>query len=388
MNMIVTPVNDPPDINIQIPDPYIVNEDFDPVTLDLDDYYEDIDGDDLSYTIQYNENNVQIELTGSIAIISSVENWNGSTNIIITVDDGQARATITDNFTLQVNPVNDEPWLELPAEVSFNEDGSLTFDVNEYAYDVEGDDLSCTISGNTEINAQIFGMTIFFTATADWFGSEIVDITVTDNQARETYRDEMTVTVLAVNDSPEIISFVPLEAEFDTLQYSTVDFMVEVEDIDSTPDYEWRVSGETVGDNQPELSWEFEESGTFTVRVIITDGDFVLRVTWLVYVEETNNEPDDIIPAATAILGNYPNPFNPETKIRFAVHTEGKIKIEVYNSRGQLVKNLVNETYPAGIHTTTWQGRDDKGNNQPSGIYYFRLISTDKNDVQKALLLK
>ncbi|MDP8221509.1 MAG: tandem-95 repeat protein [Candidatus Stygibacter frigidus] len=381
-------VNDPPYINVQIPDPYIVDEDFESITLDLDNYYADVDGDDLSYEVDFDETNIQIDLTGSIVTISPIANWFGETTISLTISDDQGRAQIEDSFLLIVNSVNDTPTLDLPDEVSFNEDGSLAFDISEYAYDVEGDELICTISGNTNIIANIFGMTIIFTATPNWNGSEIVSIMVNDLQAREIFREEMTVTVNPVNDPPVIISFTPVETEIDTLQHSTVDFHVEVTDIDSEPVYSWRVNNQPVVGDLPDFSYLFDEDGTFVVRCIITDGNYSYNVTWIVHVEETDNNGEEIIPSVTAITGNYPNPFNPETTIEFTVSSDQHISIDVYNSRGQHVKTLVKKVYQTGIYKVNWDGKDDRSRLQPSGIYYFRMISDSGNDINKALLLK
>jgi len=388
MDIVVTPVNDPPFINVQIPDPYTVDEDFEDVTLNLDDYYQDVDGDYLSYEIDFNENNIQIDLTGSIATISSIPNWFGETTINITVSDNQDRDEINDSFLLIVNPVNDTPTLDLPDEVIFNEDGSLAFDVSEYAYDVEGDELMCTISGNTDIIANIFGMTIIFTATPDWNGSEIVSIFVDDGQGREIFRENMAVTVNPVNDPPVIVSFEPVETEIDTLQHSTVDFYVEVTDIDSEPSYSWRVNTQPAGGDLSDFSYLFDVDGTFTVRCIITDEDYSYNVTWIVHVEESDNNGVEIIPVVTAIIGNYPNPFNPETSLEFAVSSAQNIRIDVYNSRGQHVKTLVDREYLTGMHKVIWDGKDRRNQSQPSGIYYFRMISESGSDVSKALLLK
>ncbi|MCF7912223.1 MAG: tandem-95 repeat protein [Candidatus Cloacimonetes bacterium] len=388
MNIIVTPVNDPPYIEVQIPDPYTVEEDFDPVVLDLNDYYNDVDGDILSYEVDYNETDIQIDLTGSIATISPVANWFGETTITLTVSDNQGRAQIVDSFMLIVTSVNDLPELNLPAEVSFNEDGSLAFDVSEYAFDVEGDELICTITGNTEINAQIFGMTILFSATENWNGSEIVSIFVDDAIAREIYRQDMIVTVNPVNDPPEIVSFEPAETELEILQHSSIDFHLEVTDIDSDPVFAWTVNSQTAGDDLPDLSYSFEQHGTFTVRCHLTDGSYSYNVVWTVYVEESENDGTEILPAVTEIIGNYPNPFNPVTTLEFAVRADQQIRIDVYNSRGQFIRNLVNAEFQKGIHKVIWDGRDEKNNYQPSGIYYFRMISAEGRDISKALLLK
>jgi large repetitive protein len=386
MDIIVIPVNDPPHIVVQIPDPFIVDEDFDPVTINLDDYYDDVDGDALSYDVDFVPAHVLIELNGSLATISPVENWFGETEISITVSDGQARAQISDTFTLLVNPVNDLPEINLPDEIFFNEDGTLIFDASLYCYDIEGHPLTISLSGNTEITAEITGLTIIFSATPDWFGSETITITVDDQQGRPA--DDMIVTVLPVNDPPVLIAFEPVETEFDTLQYSTVHFQVEVTDIDSELDYLWRINGVTLDENSALLQYQFNDHGTFTIRSIVSDEDYSISTVWTVFVEETENDEPQITPAVTELLGNYPNPFNPITNLNFSVSKEQNIRIDVYNLKGQMVRNLTNCRYPLGMHSITWDSKDNYGKPQPSGIYYFRLISLDKTDTSKALLLK
>jgi bacillolysin/thermolysin len=67
---------------------------------------------------------------------------------------------------------------------------------------------------------------------------------------------------------------------------------------------------------------------------------------------------------------NYPNPFNPETDIYFQVPSSGKVTVQVFDRNGRMVKELVNENLGAGQHQRHWDGRDERGNELPSGIYY------------------
>ena len=85
---------------------------------------------------------------------------------------------------------------------------------------------------------------------------------------------------------------------------------------------------------------------------------------------------------------NYPNPFNPETKIVFILPEEGNVKLEIYNIKGQKVKTLVNELLLAGEHSAIWDGRDSNGNRVSSGIYLYQLQTGSEEQVRKMLLLK
>jgi flagellar hook assembly protein FlgD len=88
------------------------------------------------------------------------------------------------------------------------------------------------------------------------------------------------------------------------------------------------------------------------------------------------------------LQGNYPNPFNPETVIRFATKDPGNVKITVYNIKGQVVKTLTNQNYPSGNHQLIWNGKDDKGRSVSSGIYMYRMETPSYSKTMKMMLMK
>ncbi|MGH7598845.1 MAG: T9SS type A sorting domain-containing protein, partial [bacterium] len=69
----------------------------------------------------------------------------------------------------------------------------------------------------------------------------------------------------------------------------------------------------------------------------------------------------------------YPNPFNPNTSFRFKVHTNGPVKLQIFNLNGQLVKTLVDGELPQGVHQKRWNGRSQNGYTAASGVYWYRL---------------
>jgi hypothetical protein len=104
---------------------------------------------------------------------------------------------------------------------------------------------------------------------------------------------------------------------------------------------------------------------------------------------EVDNDPNDIPQLVENYLSNYPNPFNPSTTINFSLPQTGFVKISVYNSKGRRVRLLVNDYYAAGKHTAQWKGRDDKGNELASGVYFYRLqVDGKTRATRKCLLLK
>ena len=100
----------------------------------------------------------------------------------------------------------------------------------------------------------------------------------------------------------------------------------------------------------------------------------------------TGNE-EYVLPVSQALtLSNYPNPFNPETTISFNNPQSGKVNLSIYNIKGQLVKTLLDDETSAGPHSLVWNGKDERGKNVASGIY-FTKIKTDKSVQTKKMLL-
>jgi Ca-activated chloride channel homolog len=92
--------------------------------------------------------------------------------------------------------------------------------------------------------------------------------------------------------------------------------------------------------------------------------------------EGVSNEEDSLVPdisSAYTLKGNFPNPFNPSTTIRFSVNKDVSklVKVRVYNLRGQLVKTLALNVDGKGDYEIIWDGRDMHGKQQPSAIYFY-----------------
>ncbi len=105
---------------------------------------------------------------------------------------------------------------------------------------------------------------------------------------------------------------------------------------------------------------------------------------------EYDGEPSGNNPVAIAEkqLSNYPNPFNPSTTISFGIPVQQQISLKIYNSRGQLVKSLVNKQLNPGNYKIPWNGTNDNAEYISAGIY-FSVLKTDKGQqTSKMLLLK
>lgn len=93
-------------------------------------------------------------------------------------------------------------------------------------------------------------------------------------------------------------------------------------------------------------------------------------------------------PTVFSLAQNYPNPFNPKTMIRFALPKDSWVKLDVYNILGQKVKTLVDEKLAAGVKEVEWDGKDSKGLEVASGIYFYRIKADNFSDVKKMVMLK
>jgi hypothetical protein len=95
-----------------------------------------------------------------------------------------------------------------------------------------------------------------------------------------------------------------------------------------------------------------------------------------------------VVPKDYELSQNFPNPFNPETSIRFGVPAPGHVDLVVINALGQRVRQVVNSDYGAGWYTAVWDGRNESGEQVASGVYFYRLTAGDYSSSRKMLLLK
>ena len=88
------------------------------------------------------------------------------------------------------------------------------------------------------------------------------------------------------------------------------------------------------------------------------------------------------------LKGNYPNPFNPETTIRFSTAAKGPVAIDIYNIKGQLVRKLLNTTLEAGNHNIVFDGKDENGKFIASGMYFYKMQTGKFSSIRKMILMK
>ncbi len=99
---------------------------------------------------------------------------------------------------------------------------------------------------------------------------------------------------------------------------------------------------------------------------------------------------DEASPGEFSLSDNYPNPFNPETRIRYTVGNRQTrpVSLKVYNVLGRLVKTLVNEPKEPGTYEVVWNGKDESGDQVASGVYFYKLDAQDYSQTKKMVLIR
>jgi hypothetical protein len=106
-----------------------------------------------------------------------------------------------------------------------------------------------------------------------------------------------------------------------------------------------------------------------------------------VYHISLRKDNNSILETNNIVTTNFPNPFNPETTIEFNNPVQGLVNINIYNLKGQLVKNLLEDNLKQGVHKVIWQGRDSDDKQVASGVYFYKISSENNQSVTKKIIL-
>ena len=249
VTVVVTGVNDAPTIS-DISD-QTISEDTDTGAISFT--INDIDSDLASLTITAATGNASVipfgnivfggsgtERTVTISPLSDKNTWNRLTSqhnpvlITVTVDDGEY--TVSDSFTMTVDPVNDAPVAVDDSTITVNEDQSVVISplTNDTDIDIsnEGDSILITSYADVDNGSVIIagdGLSLSFTPDPDWYGTEEFTYTIEDSHGA-TDSATITVTVNAINDAPTII---PIEDQTTDEDTSTAAISFTINDVDN-----------------------------------------------------------------------------------------------------------------------------------------------------------
>jgi hypothetical protein len=93
--------------------------------------------------------------------------------------------------------------------------------------------------------------------------------------------------------------------------------------------------------------------------------------------------PDAAAPIANGLAQNFPNPFNPSTRIGYSVARAGHVSLKVFDLLGREIASLIEGEQERGIHSVEWDGAGHAG-----GIYFYRLRCGSYSDTKRMLLIK
>ena len=142
------------------------------------------------------------------------------------------------------------------------------------------------------------------------------------------------------------------------------------------------------GTNQS-FDFQIKESAFGGIAIgTCTCSKFILNGSMLISSVKDSSLIKPAVPSMFRLLQNYPNPFNPTTTIHYTLPGASDVKIQIFNSVGQLIRNLEQKSQQPGGNQVIWDGRNDQGQPVPSGLYYYQIVSDGFKEVRKMTLLK
>jgi hypothetical protein len=98
---------------------------------------------------------------------------------------------------------------------------------------------------------------------------------------------------------------------------------------------------------------------------------------------------EELTPTRWALHQNHPNPFNPMTTLSFDLPRDAAVTLSIYDVSGRLVRTLIGqERLTVGRHEYSWNGRDERGRQVPSGIYFYKLAGEDFVQTNRMVLVR
>ncbi len=322
-------------------------------------------------------------------------NFFGRDSFLYTITDGK-NGFDSALVTITVLPLPDSP-IARDDSVAIKEDSSVTINILKNDSDPDGDTIflkDYTNPLNGIIYAVLGDTALVYQPSENFFGNDTLYYYIEDGTGlRDTAR--ILIRIDEQNDLPYIAlpdSFWIITNECDSL--NLWDLVIDEETADSLLKYKFSISPDTI----PLIFNPY--SGYLTLFATNTQdySQYILCLTVIDqnYAQATDSmlilirQIDEIevystsdIPIEYKLQQNYPNPFNPITYIDYWLPKSSEVKIEVYNIIGQKVKTLINSSMKAGKYQVKFDA-----NNLPSGIYFYRIMANEFNDVKKMILVR
>ena len=148
-----------------------------------------------------------------------------------------------------------------------------------------------------------------------------------------------------------------------------------------------------------DFQWEYTDYGLWNNRggrLWVQSYANCFPATWSQYVNShwtymgalSTVDNDNITANKFELKGNYPNPFNPTTKIRFTNDRASNVKVTVYSLKGEKVATIMNKQVNSGTYDVSWNGKNTSGKVVPTGMYLYDIESDGRRLQGKMLFLK
>ncbi|MFO7896905.1 MAG: T9SS type A sorting domain-containing protein [Candidatus Cloacimonadales bacterium] len=346
--------------------------------------------DDVEHELTFDETTLASESWINLHIpLSDFTNLTTRGHLAQLIISGDPNTVYIDNvYFLAEESENNPPHIIAEiADLSLDEDFATPVELELYDYfaDIDGDELTFSFSQTTEdvVEISLDEALLTIASLPDIFGSTSVTITADDGstRSRESISQTFEVTVNPINDAPVIVSYSPESLEISLDEASELSFEVVASDIDSEVDFSWYLNAEDLVNNSGSILLDFALEGEHEVKCIVSDEEYQVEQIWTVTLDLTFAE-DNILPPMSGLINNFPNPFNPSTTIHYALAETAKVKIRIFNSRGQLVTTLDEGTKAPARYHRSWDAEQ-----MPSGIYYYTLYVNQKVVQTKRMVL-
>ncbi len=344
-------------------------------------------------------------VTHVVTFISTLNFYGENLPFIFTATDPGGLSG-SDTMLLTVTPVNDPPVFSLLPDTSFNEDDTLTFPLSlwyPYVEDVDDPDtvLSWIILSGRYVKAEVNNGIVHTFAPPNWYGVDTLKVIVSDPGGLVDTTD-WRVMVHPVNDPPipfrlisptnqDTIALVSPPIPITFIWSSSADpdgdsllYILTIKGINTQYDTsvtlaDTSISMDIMDHLQPISYYSWFVRVTDRIDTVISLETFSFRTSDSVTAVMSENE----IPKVFKLYQNYPNPFNLSTFIMFDLPKEVEVKFCVYDVLGRLVGVLVDGRMSAGRYKIEFRGND-----LPSGVYFYRLVAGDFSSVKKMVLVK
>jgi Secretion system C-terminal sorting domain len=176
-----------------------------------------------------------------------------------------------------------------------------------------------------------------------------------------------------------VIQLIQLNAQTLSLQDTTISskFISSADSITIGPNFAITSTGETI---------------LTTEKLTIIPQFFIIRGGKFTIVNKGNpvsiEKESPAIPSRYMVFQNFPNPFNPETRISFALPERRRVLITIYNMLGQKVNTLIDKNFGPGFHSINWDGKDINKNAVSSGTYLYQIQMGEFSQVKKMSLVR